>query len=290
MMKFIKLLNLPISIIHSCIRILSPIKNINILSSEETINQICQKRLSVSRFGDGELYIIQGRDIGFQEYTPELAERLTEAIKALSKTHIVCIPYSLVDVQPYVITAQIFWKYSFIKSQKKWNSLLSLDKIYGDSLFTRFYIDMRDKTRIEETVKLLKKIWEKRDLLIAEGVRSKLGVGNNLFENANSIRRILCPAENSYSYYNSILSAIQLYNKKLLVLIALGPTATVLAYDLHAIGYQAIDIGHIDIEYEWYLQKANSKIPIQGKYVNECHAKGTSISDEVYESQIDIVI
>jgi hypothetical protein len=35
-----------------------------------------------------------------------------------------------------------------------------------------------------------------------------------------------------------------------LILIALGPTATVLAYDLAKKGYQAIDIGHLPSCYE----------------------------------------
>ena len=53
--------------------------------------------------------------------------------------------------------------------------------------------------------------------------------------------------------------------KNKLILIALGPTATVLSYDLNKLGYQAIDIGHADIEYEWYLRKAKKKIPIKNK-------------------------
>ena len=39
------------------------------------------------------------------------------------------------------------------------------------------------------------------------------------------------------------------------MLIALGPTATILAYDLAEKGVQALDVGHIDIEYEWFLRK-----------------------------------
>ena len=57
--------------------------------------------------------------------------------------------------------------------------------------------------------------------------------------------------------------------KEKLILLALGPTATVMAYDLTKLGYQAIDIGHIDIEYEWFLQKAKSKIAIKNKFVGE---------------------
>ena len=77
--------------------------------------------------------------------------------------------------------------------------------------------------------------------------------------------------------------------KNKLILIALGPTATILAYDLYKLGYLAIDIGHIDIEYEWFLRKANTKIPIKNKYVNEIRRrknKFTKVKDKSYFHQI----
>ena len=69
----------------------------------------------------------------------------------------------------------------------------------------------------------------------------------------------------------------------------MGPTATILSYDLYKFGYQVIDIGHIDIEYELYLRNASNMIPIPNKYVNEAR-KGNinigNIKDENYYSQI----
>ena len=69
----------------------------------------------------------------------------------------------------------------------------------------------------------------------------------------------------------------------------MGPTATILSYDLYKFGYQVIDIGHIDIEYELYLRNASDMIPIPNKYVNEAK-KGNinigNIKDENYYSQI----
>lgn len=46
------------------------------------------------------------------------------------------------------------------------------------------------------------------------------------------------------------------------MLIALGPTATVMAYDLADMGYQALDIGNVDIEAEWFLRGVDEKIKI----------------------------
>ncbi|OKL36566.1 hypothetical protein BLL40_07450 [Domibacillus mangrovi] len=42
-----------------------------------------------------------------------------------------------------------------------------------------------------------------------------------------------------------------------------------MAYDLSISGYQAVDIGHIDIEYEWFLQKAADKELVKNKYIGE---------------------
>lgn len=109
-----------------------------------------------------------------------------------------------------------------------------------------------------------------------------MGVGNDLFDNVKRINRILCPAVNAFSHYHEIRRmALEKIPKDDLVLIALGPTATVLAYDLFLAGYQAVDIGHADISYEWFLrdvQDPSGRVAITGKYVNEV-AYGNEVED-----------
>ncbi len=53
----------------------------------------------------------------------------------------------------------------------------------------------------------------------------------------------------------------------------MGPTATLLAYDLYKLGYQSVNLGHTDIEYEWKLKNATHKIQIKNKYVKEALGK-----------------
>lgn len=65
-------------------------------------------------------------------------------------------------------------------------------------------------------------------------------------------------------------------------------TATVLAYDLSKKHMRALDLGHIDVEYEWFRMGATHKVPIKGKQMSECNG-GTcheSSSDKKYLSQI----
>ena len=68
----------------------------------------------------------------------------------------------------------------------------------------------------------------------------------------------------------------------------MGPTATVLAYDLSMHGIQALDIGHIDIEYEWYLKKDRTHQRIDGKYVSEAVGGDivTNLECPDYDNQI----
>ena len=116
-------------------------------------------------------------------------------------------------------------------------------------------------------VPLMKRIWDNENVVFVEGVYSRLGVGNDLFNNAKSIKRIICPATNAFEVYDEIIGEVKKQTKDKLVMIALGMTATCLAYDLYKLGYWAIDIGHVDVEYEWWKMGAKKKVPIKGKFV-----------------------
>ena len=103
------------------------------------------------------------------------------------------------------------------------------------------------------------------------------------------IKRIICPTLNAFKVYNKIITEIISIQKKYLILISLGPTATILAYDLHRLGYQAIDVGHMDIEYEWFLRNVSARIKIENKYVNEVNggrSNITPIKEKSYYNQI----
>ena len=186
------------------------------------------------------------------------------------------------NTQNYYKTYLEKFKYKLAKTLK--------NKEYYSATITRYYIDVKNKKKVGKYVKKIKQIWNKRDIVIVEGEKSRLGIGNNLFDNANSIHRVICPATNAFNRYHDIINSINnKVDKNKLILIALGPTATVLSYDLYNLGYQSLDVGHIDIEYEWFLRKAKTKIPIKNKFVNEkrnCQSPFTNISDINYYNQI----
>lgn len=266
-------------------------------SIEETIQYIAEHEVSVSRYGDGELRWMIGvaDNDSFQDSDVAMQQRLQEILGSDRKNHIVgvCNCFGKQYTESWNQHAKRYHNILLGKFRKKWLRYMKKGKVYYNACAFRIYSLFEDKSNCARNFELSKKIWQDRMLLIVEGEQTRLGVGNTLFDNAAGIRRVLCPAKNAYGKYDEILSKTVEEAKKLenpIVLIALGPTATILAYDLAGQGVRAIDIGHIDIEYEWFLRGASERIPIPGKYVNEAARLGGTdvkdIEDEEYDSQI----
>lgn len=259
-----------------------------ILSIDESISYVINNHVSVARFGDGEIKLIAGKDLPFQKCEQRLQSLLIEVISSDLPNLLVCLPGTLVDLSLYDHQSLIHWKKHLSYYRAYWYKYNIKDKIYGNTQMTRCYMDLKDKSSSNLFFAGLKKIWTDRDVIIIEGKQTRLGIGNDLFQNVKSIKRILAPNQNAFQFYDDILKVATEYSCKYLILLALGPTATVLAYALAKKGYQAIDIGHVDIEYEWFLMGATKKVPVSNKFVNEAGAgKGVGdIMDVEYQNQI----
>ena len=241
-----------------------------IKSIEETINHLIVNRRCISRFGDGEFrLLLENSNIGFQSGSSEMTARLREVIQSKLQNHMVALPetFSLNNNLNWRVK---YWWLNFINNiGVQVAPFLDADTIYGNAFITRFYLDYEKKDHIPNLIKNLKKIWDKKDVLIIEGKYSRLGVGNDLFENSKSLKRILCPEKNAFNSYEKILHEAKQNGADKLILIALGPTATVMAYDLAKENFWAVDIGHIDLEYMWYLNGEKEKTAVEGRLVNE---------------------
>ena len=258
-------------------------------SIPETIDKILAEKCSICRFGDGELlYISERRSLPFQKQDERLRKYFITILNSEHENLLIGLPigfYSLSNLKKstyHTWRAIISWTYPGIKKY------LKKDKIYYNASMTRPYIEYQDKSHCKEWFDSIRKIWENRSIILIEGEKSRLGVGNDLFNEAKSVKRILGPAHNAFDRYDSILEYAKKQPKDSLILIAMGPTAKPLAYELAKNGYQAIDIGNIDIEYEWFLRGANEKVKIIGKYTSEAVGGRdvSEINDKTYNSQI----
>lgn len=268
---------------------------VKIQSLVETIDDILIHKKSMSRFGDGELrsMLNKSNDV-YQPRSPELSQRLKEVLSSDLDNLIIALPGPLCSVKIEILDSRFFW----IRFINMYGNLLSeyLDpkRVYGNQGISRFYLGLKDKRLSEQILEKLKKIWDEKEVLIIEGEFSRLGVGNDLFENAAGLSRLLCPAEDAFARYGEILDASKKYGKDKLILIALGPTATILSYDLARSGYWAIDIGHIDVEYMWMLGKTQTKTKIKGRYVVEVKGENDfeipeAHRDHYYNSIVDTI-
>lgn len=269
-------------------------KKIQVASLEETIAKIKDEHCSISRFGDGEFYIMEGKNIGFQKANPALSERLKQVFAENESGHLVCISNGINPKNYQEFTKKhIHWmKRHFRNTTEMRMKYIDPNRTYYNLLISRFWIPFKDKNRAKKVAEQLKSIWTGRNVVVIEGQKTRMGVGNDLLDGVASCHRILGPATDAFAHYDEILSAAKTYPKDTLFLIALGPTATVLAYDLFLVGYQALDIGHVDLEYEWMRLGVLEQVNLSSRYVNELRggAQVEDCQDAEYLSQIQFQI
>ncbi|HEM3726051.1 TPA: SP_1767 family glycosyltransferase [Streptococcus suis] len=235
----------------------------------QSLHYILENSCSVARFGDGEMDIIAGHSIPYQDHHPQLASELREILGLESNEQLmVCLSDVFENRERYTDSCNQFWE-GHLQHYQDYYRQICTAPWYGSTFISRPYIDLADKSLSASYFQTLKQLWTGKDILIVEGKTSRSGVGNDLFHEAKSIQRIICPSKNAYDQLENILSAIKEHGQGKLVLLMLGPTAKVIAYRLSKIGIQSIDIGHIDSEYEWFSMQAQTKIKLQHKHTAE---------------------
>jgi len=259
---------------------------INTASIDETLEVLLKTSCSMCRYGDGEYKVMAGKGNGFQKEDPVLGSRLKQILKTNIADLLVCIPNISDDMKLRTEDARQFWQGCIEEWGGSFAKQLLPEKKYYNAHVTRLYMDYQNSEKCGIWFDKIKQVWSGKRLLIVEGEKTRLGIGNDLLADAKSVERVICPSKSAFSIYDEILETVTSVYDGQLVLIALGQTATVLAYDLHCKGIRALDIGHIDIEYEWFLSKAKEKTAVAGKYVKEVDDQIDSVVNPVYSKQI----
>lgn len=249
---------------------------LNIMTPEKSILYMLRTNCSIARFGDGEFEMIlqPNQNLGFQNSNIALSQKLENVLQNQNKNLLICIPYTLNSLRGRTKHSRMFW-YTWGIRNNHHHRIVDLihryqpEYVFGDAQITRPYIAYRNSKHGARIFRLLRRIWDGQDLLLVEGEKTRLGVGNDLFDNAHSIKRVLCPATNAFDRYDEIFNTVVDIWRGELILIALGPTATVLAADFADRGMRAMDLGHFDIEYDWFLRGAKGHEKVEGKFTNE---------------------
>lgn len=256
-----------------------------ILNSNETLDLLENSNVSMARYGDGEVSLMAMVSIGFQRVSLGLRKELIEVSTVNDPNFLVCIPYLIIDRSILKEDSQKWWNSNLRLMGFWWRKYFSRGFTYGDTEVTRPWMGFLNVTHAENCFNRMMGLFEGKDIVLIEGQKSRLGVGNDFLSKAKSVRRILCPPKNAYSKIDEIFSAAINESRDSLYLLALGPTATALSYRLYKTGRRALDIGHMDIEYEWFKMRVDHKVPVKNKYVNEVGGYKVLEEDDVQEEQ-----
>ncbi len=266
-------------------------KKPTVLSILKTLDTVIEKKLSMIRFGDGEISLIDGLDLGFQSKDEKLAKKLEEIIRSRHEGLLICIPGMWGNLDVFADYAHKFVMHHMYRYNHTWKALLNYDQTYGDTNVTRHYLAYKDKSSAGANFRKIFSIWDGEKVVLIEGNKSRVGVGNDMFNNALSLKRILCPPENAYGKYDEIKCEALKISKDRLILLSLGPTAKVLGYELFLLGYRVVDIGHIDMEYEMFLRGEKKQVKVPYKYFNEINERSPEdCDDERYLKEILTII
>lgn len=236
------------------------IKNhIKVYSVNETLDLLLNTKKSLVRFGDGEISMIRGRSLQLQKSEPALIEDLKRILRYENEDLMVSLPDIFDGVEQYHAKSRQFWKDHLLFSRRVYEKYCNPDRIYCNTSVSRCYYAFEDKTFCAEWFEKVRKVWADKHVVVVEGEKSHNGVGNDLFAFALDVERIIGPSSNAYCKLNEIKAACMEYPKDRLFLLALGAAAKPLAETLFEEGYRVIDIGNLDMEYEWFLSGAQKK-------------------------------
>ncbi|MFT7086877.1 MAG: glycosyltransferase family protein [Rickettsiales bacterium] len=234
---------------------LKNVKIPNIKTPLETIEYLVNNNVSFCRYGDGEFLIMEGKDIAFQKYHHQLAEKLNEVFISDEKNILIGINYSwyhsVAHLRGFVKDFMRIW---VGKNRGKLTAICDSEKKYWDAGCTQLYAICEEFDFDDYFTKVMQ-IWKGRDVVIICGKNIFDKIKFNIFNCSSSVEYQYAPNRNAFEEYDQILEQALKIDKNKLVIIILGPTATILAYNLAKLGYKALDFGHIAKDYDCYRHK-----------------------------------
>lgn len=211
-----------------------------VLSEWETLDRLLQGQ-SIARYGDGELKLCLGRSAKAQSANPEIQKRLLEILKSDSDC-LVGIP-NIADTRQMAERKREFWKQY---QGRQYTQLYRSGKVYASAFITR--PDSAPSIAKAEYFEQVQKLWAGRDVILINGTNKAFDKDPDFLRGCR-FTRWTYPNNDAWDVYPELVSRCLKESKEKLFIASLGPTATVLAYDLAENGYQALDLGHMAMFY-----------------------------------------
>lgn len=226
---------------------------LNVLSSEETVDLLLAEPKSFCRFGDGEMRLVEGSSISFQEYDAELAECLAYIMANDIPNMYVGVNYEYFHSSKGLNEAtRAFYLYDVPPLRKKLYDLCAKDRRYIAACFNQRYV-MGALNDIDAYYSKIRQLFEGRKLLIISGQGILDSLEHDVFALADERVHITGPSMNAYAHKTEILNKVRTYSTEWVPCFVLGPASKAFVFELTREGYMAWDIGHLAEDYNAYM-------------------------------------
>ncbi len=226
-----------------------------ILNPEDSLQLLLDSPKSFARFGDGEVSLMQGKSIPFQEYDERLAKIMRDAVQGKFADLYVGINYSYFHTsrhmnphnRKFYLTAVHDFRQFFLDN-------CSMEQTYIAAGFNQMYM-VSDDTDLSDYYAKIKELFRGRDLVIFAGEGIFDGMDYDVFELARSKEFVWGPKRNAFSVYDELYEIACSYSKDKTLCFILGPASKALVCSLTQQGYLAWDIGHLAKDYDCFCKK-----------------------------------
>jgi len=241
----------------------------NVLSAQETVEALlANDKLSLCRFGDGEIYLAFKNQAGvFQRSDSKLADELKAVLTSRDPNIGVAVPYhmyhSLADLND---NQRYFYRTTGQHMRQMLQSSLSQDWCYYDTNCSMPY-HLFTSIDFAAYYQRFAQLWSGKDIIVICGKTVFNKISHNIFDSARSVKYIYGPRVNAYDKIDELTEQGLQTDPEQIKFIILGHTATVLAYRLAKAGHRAIDIGHLAKDYNsWQIKEPLSFTQISKFY------------------------
>lgn len=225
-----------------------------VLDEYETIRRVRDERLSLARYGDGEIKLCRGADCKPQDHDHEIAKRLRNILISDAAHTLVAVPNIWSGVVP---AAKTIWR-AYREGANA--QFYKPGKVYGSSFVSR--PDSAPHINTDSYWGLMRSIWVGRDVVFLTGAKKgRQFLHTGMLSNARNLAVVHGPQHNAWGHYRDLMERVRSKVEGLvdpLVILALGPTATVMAYHLGKEGIQALDLGHAGVFYRNWLEQVTA--------------------------------
>ena len=227
--------------------------------ADETIDLLATSDCSISRFGDGELFVaFNGISLPFQRHNDNLAENLRDILKYPTDKCVVGLPH------PY------FYKTDNLRKDCEWYiENCFYDKMCGGKMMDGFNYDVHyydtnfgifyhhydlSNEEVDRRFEKIKDIVRGKKIILVTGDRKIENYGHNIFTDADvDVKMVYSEPKDAFLKYSTLRKSVLDASDGRLVVAICGPCATVLSYDLsNNYGLRCLDMGHFAKEYNFF--------------------------------------